>query len=149
MNINAVGTAFVLFYPLVAFAGIFGPSNFEECVLDKMKGQSPNMISLARAACKKAFPDRPVETIIDHDRIKYEWCGSGSGSQAVCIEKKPGNLKITKVEGIFFEDACDKTQTKAGIVATAEEPLFGTTYKFDIPPGNKKCAVFTFYGFEK
>ena len=38
-----------------ALAGIFGPSNFEECVLEKMKGQAPNLMYMARAACVKAF----------------------------------------------------------------------------------------------
>lgn len=106
-----------------AFAGIFGPSNFEECVLEKMKGQAPNLLYMARAACLKAFPPEPLEVVISHDRIKYTWCKSEYDSVAVCIEKVPTNVKITKVEGVFFEDSCDaKEQSKPGVSATSEKP---------------------------
>ena len=44
-----------------ADAGIFGPSNAHECVLEKMKGQDRAMIGTARAACAEQFPEeRPV-----------------------------------------------------------------------------------------
>ena len=39
------------------YAGWFGPSNYDECVLDKMKGQSPAMLYHAEAACRIEFPD--------------------------------------------------------------------------------------------
>ena len=136
-----------LFCVPVAFAGIFGPSNFEECVLDKMKGQAPNLMYMARAACLKAFPPEPTEVVIDNERIKYTWCDW----QSVCLEKIPPNVKITKVEGVFFEDQCDvKEQSKPAVKAMAEKPWYGATYKFaDLPYGTRKCAYFTFYGLEK
>ena len=133
-----------------SFAGVFGPSNYEECVLDKMKGQTPNMMSLAKAACLKAFPDEPTENVIPQDLIKYTWCKSEYNSVAVCIEQAPPKAKITKVEGVFFEDACDAAlQPKPGVKATAEKPWYGTTYKFELPPAKRGCAYFTFYGVEK
>lgn len=138
------------FYVPIAFAGIFGPSNFEECVLDKMKGQAPNLMSTARAACIKSFPPEPSEVVIDPDRIKYTWCKSESKSVAVCIDKVPPNVKLTRVEGIFFEGNCDaKEQIKPGVTATSEKPWYGSTYKFELPPAPRGCAYFTFYGTEK
>lgn len=138
------------FYVPVAFAGIFGPSNFEECVLDKMKGQAPGLMYMAKAACLKAFPPEPTEVVIANDRIKYTWCKSEYDSVAVCIDQTPTNVKITKVEGLFFEDKCDaKQQSKPGVTATAEKPWYGTTYKFELPAAKRGCAYFTFYGIEK
>ena len=133
-----------------SFAGVFGPSNFEECVLDKMKGQAPNMMYMARAACLKAFPDEPTEVVIANDRIKYTWCKSEYNSVAVCIDQTPPKVKITKVEGVFFEDDCDaKQQPKPGVTATAEKPWYGSTFKFELPAAKRGCAYFTFYGIEK
>jgi hypothetical protein len=149
MKTKVIGIALGILYAQVTFAGLFGPSNFEECVLEKMKGQAPSLMYMARAACKKAFPGKPVETVIENDRIKYEWCKSEYESEAVCIEKKPENVEITKVEALFFEDACDAKQAKSGITVTAEKPWFGSTYKFALPFGNRKCAYFRFYGIEK
>ncbi|MER2512284.1 MAG: hypothetical protein ABTQ25_07695 [Nitrosomonas ureae] len=147
MKASAVGIIFVIFSVKAAFAGLLGPNNFEECVLEKMKGQAPGLMGMARAACLIAFPP---EMIIDSTRIKYTWCKSEYQSVAVCIEQMPTNVTITRVEGLFFEDACDaKHQSKAGVTAIAENPWYGTTYKFDLPAAKRGCAYFTFYGIER
>ena len=39
-----------------AAAGLSGPRNYEDCVLDKMKGQQPTMLAFARDACRDKFP---------------------------------------------------------------------------------------------
>lgn len=133
-----------------SISGVFWPSNYEECVLDKMKGQAPNMLHIAKAACLKAFPEEPPESIIDNVRIKHTWCKSEYNSVAVCIQQVPPKVKLTKVEGVFFEDDCNaQQQTKPGVTATAETPWFGTTYKFELPAAKRGCAQFTFYGVEK
>lgn len=47
----------VLFCPTVSLAGWFGPSDYEECILESMKGVSSNAAAIAIAvACKKKFP---------------------------------------------------------------------------------------------
>lgn len=147
MKTTAIGFALFMCYSPVTVAGLFGPSNFEECVLDKMKGQDRVLYQTARAACLKAFPP---EVVIDRDRLKFKWCKSDYESESVCLEQKPGSVTITKVEAVFFEDECDtKQQSKPGVTASANQPWFGSTYKFDLPGGNRKCAYFTFYGIEK
>lgn len=146
MKAKAIGLAFGLFYVQVAFAGLLGPSNFEECVLDKMKGQAPGLMGMANAACLKAFPK---EVAIDHSRVNYRWCESGYQSVAVCIDQMPTNVTITRVEGLFFEDNCDVTQSKAGVTAIAVKPWYGTTYRFELPAAKRGCAFFTFYGIER
>lgn len=45
-----------LMISLPAYAGWFGPSNYEECVLNKMKGQKADIEDTARDACRIKFP---------------------------------------------------------------------------------------------
>jgi hypothetical protein len=45
-----------------ATAGWFGPSNYNECVLDTMKGQNAYMIEFAQAFCRKQLPLPPPPT---------------------------------------------------------------------------------------
>lgn len=45
------------FFAKPSFLGeIFGYSNFDECLLNRMKGQPPNLVSVARNACREAHP---------------------------------------------------------------------------------------------
>lgn len=103
-----------------------------------------------KGCLRQGLPPEPVEVVISHDRIEYSWCKSEYNSVAVCIEKVPANVKITKVEGVFFEDSCDaKEQRKPGVSATAEKSWYGTTYEFELPAAKRRCTHFTFYGIEK
>jgi hypothetical protein len=45
-----------LMISLPAYAGWFGPANYDECVLDTMKGQREYMMSSAESACRTRFP---------------------------------------------------------------------------------------------
>ncbi len=46
------------------YAGWFGPDNFDDCVLEKMKGQDNSMMRSAQRACEQVFP---------HVRRLYEY----------------------------------------------------------------------------
>jgi hypothetical protein len=148
IKIKAIGLTFIVLHSPITAAGLFGPSNFEECVLENMKGQDRALYATAKAACLKAFPP---EVVIARDRLKFTWCKSEYDSASVCLEQKPANVTITKVEAVFSEDDCDdaKQQGKPSVVASSEKPWFGSTYKFNLPGGIRKCAIFTFYGIEK
>ena len=147
MKIASISLALSISYSPIICAGVFGPDNLEDCILEKMKGQDRALYPTARAACLKAFPP---EVEIDRARLKFTWCESQSESEAVCLDQKPPNVTITKVVGLFYEEKCDATQyDKPGTTATATKPWYGTTYKFTLPQGNRKCANFSFYGIEK
>jgi hypothetical protein len=91
----------------IAYAGLFGTSNFEECVLEKMKGQQPNLLGTARDACRIAYPLPPKEIQIKSEKIKWEWCDVTKKSHAVCVLSVPKNVSLTKVIGDFFYE-CKK-----------------------------------------
>jgi hypothetical protein len=138
---------FIALMPMFANAGLFGPSNFEECVLDRMKGQDKSMMWVARDACTKAFPDKPTERYLDHTKIKDEWCESTRTKQVICIKDKPKNFKITKIEADFYTDACGNIQNKTPVTVTAEKSFFSDKFEFETPSGYYQCYTKVFYGF--
>lgn len=66
------------FYTTTAQAGWFGPSNYQECVLDKMKGQPMYLLQTAEDACMKSFP-RSSECYVEKDKCKAEAGGNWDG----------------------------------------------------------------------
>lgn len=135
--------------PTTAHAQWFGPKNLEDCVLDKMKGQQPNMVGIARAACLKQFPQ---EILLTDEYAKSTWCETNADSIEACVILKDG-YKITKAEAVFSRSSCETADSNsASFEATAEAklPTFGSTYKFPVSNANSyKCGRFLFYGYKK
>lgn len=131
-----------------AHAGVFGASNIEECVLDKMKGQDKSLLWTARRACEQAFP---VEVALDTDAVKWAWCGKGSQTteMSLCLESIPKNIKVTKAEATFFREACEAKQKSVGINSTAEKNFYSNTLTFKVPRGEYLCGSVRLYGYEK
>lgn len=52
---------FIVFWPVSAFPGMFGPSNVYECILDEMPGvkNDPAAVEVMRK-CRKKFPNNPA-----------------------------------------------------------------------------------------
>lgn len=134
-----------------AYAQFFGPKNFEECVLEKMKGQAPNMISIARAACLKQFPQ---ERLLTEEEAQSTWCATTYESISACVKFKDG-AKVTKAMASFSKSPCESANLSDNIfsgdqAADAKIPLFGSTFKFELKnPSQYKCARFLFYGYVK
>lgn len=85
-------------------ADIFGPDNYEECVLEKMKGQNKSMIHTARKACEKKFPyEKTLEFY--GDKIEISWY-SDQNSLNLSITENYGNYDITRYKSIFSEKEC-------------------------------------------
>jgi len=86
-----------------ATAGWFGPSNYDECVLNKMKGQGPYMLPRAQQTCRDQFPlppapPRPVR--LNAKFIKYQLYGAADSNEiSLRITDKPVGYASTKVVG--------------------------------------------------
>jgi hypothetical protein len=53
----------ILLIPIVSYAGWFGPSNFQDCILEGMKGVTSNhAASMITVACRQKFPHVPTES---------------------------------------------------------------------------------------
>ncbi len=126
-------------------ASLFGPRNYEECVLEKMKGQNSNMRSFAVDACLKSFPK---EELIDDSKIKAVWCDSKPTTQTYCVTI-PKNIKITRAEALFFSDDCNAKQSQPGVKSESEKSLFSDKFIFKTVQGSYKCSQTWFYGYEK
>lgn len=143
----AVALPILLTLSQASHAGLFGPSNFEECVLDRMKGQDRSMIYVAREACTKAFPDKPMERYLDDEKIKSTWCESTKSKQIICITEQPKNYEITKVEADFYIDKCENIRDKKPVTIKAEKSLFSSKFEFETPPALYQCVTRTYFGF--
>src|SRR3989344_2744502 len=96
------GFALFILTPLDVRAGWFGPDNYDECILEKMKDQPRNMMPYARDACEKKFPyEKPLTShdgspfppgwdivngganyYLDSD-LKLTWCATSSSSISI------------------------------------------------------------------
>lgn len=45
----------------LAYANFYHDSNFEDCVLNKMKGQSDKLLPIAARLCKKEFAKNTID----------------------------------------------------------------------------------------
>lgn len=71
----------VVFFSSTAFAGVFGYDNYEECVLEKMKGQDANRWREVNIICRDKFPfPVDISDLVGFDKnspISLEWSESG------------------------------------------------------------------------
>jgi hypothetical protein len=148
-----VPVAFVvlLFGSSFAQAGWFGPSNYDECVLERMKGQAPNLISTARSACIQAFPQERVlveGTDYKKGQLKHTWCDTSQNSITICIDENNTNYKFTKLvikpvkipcENVTYGSIEDEIEVKS--------PMFGNKYVAEVANArNTKCVFVDFWG---
>lgn len=90
----AIVRVFLLF--LVAFqigntyAGWFGPSNYEECILEKMKDAKSNYAAAAIAgACRKKFPPPKVKPVSQLPEIRSLPSDAVDRIRLACKEREP------------------------------------------------------------
>lgn len=96
-------------FPHCAIAGWFGPDNYEECMLDKMKGQDKSMRSIANNACLAKFPKPMAITEFagfgDDKDIKLLWDGSN-----IKIIRNNSSYQITSVGMLLSKENCADTR---------------------------------------
>lgn len=133
-------------------AGVFGPSNEHECVLEKMKGQDRAMIGVARAACAEQFPEEvqlQEGVNIKSGQIASSWCDTNSDSVEVCLDKNETQYKITKVSVTLWDVACDQMNS-IPIEVEALPAMFGNKFKAKVPGAKSyKCMKTSWYGIKK
>lgn len=108
--------------PHNAQAGWFGPDNYEDCVLEKMKDQPRNMMSLAQEACEKKFPYE--KALVPYDNFSFlggnpgnykssdlelSWCDTSSSSISICVSKNETDYHITKAI-MAFSTKCESAK---------------------------------------
>jgi hypothetical protein len=60
VKLTLVLLALLIGVPSVSFAGWFGPSNYDECILESMKGVTSDVAArMIARSCQEKFPDKP------------------------------------------------------------------------------------------
>lgn len=128
-----------------AHSQLWGPKNFEECVLEKMKGQLQAMIHTARQACKISFPPPPTRQTIYLDAGDWVWEQNPANKITIKVNNLPKGTKLEKADAIFF-DECEGKQTNPAYQSTAERARFSDQFEFTVPFRTFRCARVTFTG---
>jgi hypothetical protein len=115
-----------------ANADWFGPDNYEECVLEKMKGQPKEMMWTAQTACEKKFSFE--KELYDYsDDLEINWVTSGSNIYLV-IEENTGEYTVTRYEAKFSTKKCSELTSAAD---------YSLTEVFRFPEGEHRSYVST------
>jgi hypothetical protein len=140
-----------------AQAGWFGPSNYDECVLQKMKGQAAYMYPNASAACREEFPapapikdDTPQTIQFDGQLIKYrEWKMNDNGDFAVEIIDKPRGYSVSTIRGVFVNRApCNINETEISTAPTfwGKKVEGSDLFRFSISGSQFNCMYLAYFG---
>jgi len=137
-----------------AICRVFGPSNYDECMLEKMKGQQNNMRSFAENSCEIEFP---MEKLLNTDiwsqylsnstsyaEIKYEYKKVKKDYIDVNITNN-SNYKISKIR-VITKDNCDKKYITLDNVEVVTSSAT-TTFTAKVQDASQiKCVEVLFYG---
>lgn len=137
-----------IIFLLPAKAGIFGPANYEECMLEKMKGQERSMYSIASSYCREKFPPEPTRKVIDLEIEDWTWEQNPGNKITVTVKKLPKGAKLEKADAIFY-DECEGKQSNPAFQASAEKSTFGNKFEFTVPFRTFRCARVTFIGLAR
>jgi hypothetical protein len=136
------------FFAMNVFGGVFGSSNYDECVLEKMKGQTIQMRQNAENACEIAFPtERVIDTnLFSADRADITFSLEKTTNQLIDVNvKNESNYKITKIR-VLTKDSCKKDSVYVDDIQV-KAPLLGNTFTAKVKDSRKvQCVEVDFYG---
>jgi len=114
-----------------AFAALFGPDNYEECILEKMKGQGQGQPSavfrklfrLAQEACEIKFPFEK-QLVGYSGGLRVEWSKS-RGELILEIKENSTKYRITRYRADFARHTCDSKGTESYVIRKGKKiPFF-------------------------
>lgn len=124
---------FVLLIPLSLPAGTKGPVNYNECVLQKVRGQVTSTISQARRQCESVFPFE--KKLHNYDsKVEIKWW-STSDTLHLAIKANYGDYRITRFTAAFTTIPCD------GIGETGES-VYTLRKEFIFDRGQEEASVY-------
>lgn len=130
-----------------AHANIFGPTNFEECVLNHMKGQDASVLSTARRLCHKKFP---AEQLLNNNLVESNWCGASQTKQTICIQNVNAGIEVTRISVSFTTAHCSSlNQNTTYVVAEGKKGRFSNKVELTTPSANYNCSFITHYGYDR
>jgi len=87
--------------------GIFGgPSNYDECMVERMKGQERYMYSTVRKSCEREFEVKLQKKYL----VDLNWVDTASSGVVVSIAKNNSEYEVTKAILIFSMKSCEESK---------------------------------------
>jgi hypothetical protein len=102
VRIVAYSCLMILCAHTAAHGGWFSYDNYEDCMLDRMKGQPPMMYPTAERACKKKFG---VEVDVYGGNVKWEF--ASTGISVTSASDGTDEYEITSAEFSFSPKSCN------------------------------------------
>lgn len=124
----------LVFVPVTVHAGFFGADNYEDCVLEKMKGQNKLMIRIAQKSCEKKFPYEK-ELLYYKDNIEINWY-SDAYSLNITITENNGDYLISRYKATFATKPCTKISSNNDYTLTKTFRFSGKIQKSSITLNN-------------
>jgi len=101
-NIKYLVFFWLFLIPFNAYAGMFGPSNFWECILDEMPGVKNDAVAIAiQGKCRKKFPT--TANYITEIKKKSSVFGPKTANE--CVIKYAENVSSQRGAGLI-RSAC-------------------------------------------
>lgn len=111
----------ILCFPVQGIAGWFGPDNFDECMVEEMKGQSKAAYPHVYKVCREKFPiEKPKKEKIPFTAgaLEFTWkygalndglYGELKPYIAITVETNRTGYKLTEVVAEFSEKNCESS----------------------------------------
>ena len=118
-----------------AQAAFWGPDNYEDCVLEKMRGQDNSLLSMAKKSCEREFPyEKYLSSYQGNTEISW---GPSQNRLYLKIVRNSGEYTVTKYKAAFSPELCSKIKPPKGpqlLSDVSPEYTFIGTFRF--PPGS-------------
>lgn len=88
---------------------LFSTGTYDECVIEKMRGQDPSMKRFVSRACEKLYPfEREIQETFHFRKgdIEISWCVKLPPKVSACIERNNSDYRITRAIVRFTKEAC-------------------------------------------
>jgi hypothetical protein len=127
----------------------FGPSNYEECVVEKMKGQDRAMINRVHDACELRFPHERELGLMTEPDFRWTWGMQPDGKVSFRIITNETKYDITRAQLLLFESNCGSSTQflESPAIADFRTPRVGSISVSPVSKaGDFRCAQTRFWG---
>ena len=132
--------SFILLFPALLPAGASEPGSYNECVLQKIRGQVKSTISSARRICESEFPFEKKLRGYDK-KMEIKW-RSTSDTLHLAIQANHGDYRITRFNAKFAIKPCNEIRGLGGSAYTI-------TKEFVFDSGKEEASVYVGEDAEK
>lgn len=96
-----------ILFPGSVMAGLFGgPSNYDECMVERMKGQERYMYSTVKKSCEREFEVKVEKKYL----VDLDWTDTTSSGVIVSIGKNDSEFEVTRAALIFSKKSCEESK---------------------------------------